>query len=404
MPIKVKIIKPKRGNLVLRWTSPENGRVCETSARTLDRREAERKAGQLQADLDHGRHVKPSHLLWSDFRNRYEHEKMTTFARGKNGPGQSALNHFQRVINPKYLANATATTISHFQAQLRGAGMKDTTIATHLRHLRAALSWGHAMGLLPLMPRVEQPKHAKGQRLMRGRPLAAEEFERMLDAVPKVRPNDPKQWTRLLTGLWLSGLRLGEALELSWELDGRLFVDLAGKHPQLRIWAEAEKGRRDRKLPLTPDFAEWLLQTPQPQRTGIVFPIEAAHHEQMHDKYISHTICAIGKNAAIIVNKEAGKYASAHDLRRSFGTRWAKRVMPAVLQKLMRHSAIETTLRYYADIDADELAADLWKQYAPVAIHLADDQPTFQPLGGTLGGTPTDERHPPTNRNERNPL
>lgn len=37
--------------------------------------------------------------------------------------------------------------------------------------------------------------------------------------------------------------------------------------------------------------------------------------------------------------------------------------MPAVLQKLMRHSAIETTLRYYADIDADELAADLWREY-----------------------------------------
>ena len=63
----------------------------------------------------------------------------------------------------------------------------------------------------------------------------------------------------------------------------------------------------------------------------------------------------------MVVNKEAGKYASAHDLRRSFGTRWAKRVMPAVLQKLMRHSAIETTLRYYADIDADDLAEGLWR-------------------------------------------
>ncbi len=64
------------------------------------------------------------------------------------------------------------------------------------------------------------------------------------------------------------------------------------------------------------------------------------------------------------------KFASAHDLRRSFGTRWAKRVMPAVLQKLMRHSAIETTLRYYADLDVDDLAADLWREYGSGAMKL----------------------------------
>ena len=31
------------------------------------------------------------------------------------------------------------------------------------------------------------------------------------------------------------------------------------------------------------------------------------------------------------------KYASAHDMRRSFGDRWAELVMPAVLQQLTRH-------------------------------------------------------------------
>jgi hypothetical protein len=35
------------------------------------------------------------------------------------------------------------------------------------------------------------------------------------------------------------------------------------------------------------------------------------------------------------------KYASAHDLRRAFGLRWSSRVMPAVLQQLMRHESIE---------------------------------------------------------------
>jgi integrase len=42
-------------------------------------------------------------------------------------------------------------------------------------------------------------------------------------------------------------------------------------------------------------------------------------------------------------------------------TRWARKVMPTVLQKLMRHDSIETTLRYYVDLDADEMAEELGK-------------------------------------------
>jgi integrase len=366
MSIKVKIIKPPRGNLVLRWVSPENGRWCQQSARTRDHREAERKAGQLQADLDNGRHVKPSRILWSDFRKRYEDEKMATLAGGKKGRTSSAFNHFERIINPKFLANATSPTLSRFQAELRNEGMKEVTLSSHLRCLRAALGWAHAIGLLPILPRVAMPKRPKGQRLMRGRPLATEEFERMLAAVPKVRPHDPDQWQRLLTGLWLSGLRLGESLRLSWDPEAAFYLDLSGKHPQMRIWAEAEKGRQDRKLPLTPDFAEWILHTPEAQRRGPVFPILTRHGPQpMLPNEAGRVISTIGKKAGVTVNKETGKYASAHDLRRSFGTRWAKRVMPAVLQKLMRHSTIETTLRYYADIDAEELAGELWRDYCP---------------------------------------
>jgi hypothetical protein len=119
--------------------------------------------------------------------------------------------------------------------------MKDVTIGLNLAHLRAASSWAHSMGLLPIMPRIEKPSTVKGQRLMRGRPLAAEEFERMLAVVPKIRPKDSYDWLRLLTGLWLYGLRLGEALKLSWESDAAFFVDLSSKHPQLRIYARPRK-------------------------------------------------------------------------------------------------------------------------------------------------------------------
>ena len=67
----------------------------------------------------------------------------------------------------------------------------------------------------------------------------------------------------------------------------------------------------------------------------------------------------MGELARVVVHTDSRtgkiKFASAHDLRRSFGNRWAKRAMPAVLQRLMRHENIDTTLRYYVDLDADDL-------------------------------------------------
>ncbi len=38
-------------------------------------------------------------------------------------------------------------------------------------------------------------------------------------------------------------------------------------------------------------------------------------------------------------------------MRRSFGSRYAAVVPAPVLQRLMRHSDIKTTLTYYADVD-----------------------------------------------------
>ena len=78
---------------------------------------------------------------------------------------------------------------------------------------------------------------------------------------------------------------------------------------------------------------------------------------------VGATVATIGKKAGVVVNKADGKFASAHDLRRAFGTRWAKRVMPAVLKRLMRHSTIQTTMSYYVDLDSADVADQLWASW-----------------------------------------
>jgi hypothetical protein len=45
------------------------------------------------------------------------------------------------------------------------------------------------------------------------------------------------------------------------------------------------------------------------------------------------------------------------------GNRWAKKCFPAVLQKLMRHADISTTMSYYVNINAEDIADGLWAAY-----------------------------------------
>jgi integrase len=182
--------------------------------------------------------------------------------------------------------------------------------------------------------------------------------------------------------LWLSGLRLGEALALSWNREAPFQADLTGRRPAFRIYGEAQKSGRDEVLPMTPDFAQFLAETPAADRVGPVFSLaDRQHHRRLEPHRVGEIVGKIGEKAGVVVNKAAGKFASAHDLRRAFGTRWAKRVMPAVLRRLMRHSAIQTTMAYYVDLDADDLADQLWA--------------TYTPAGNTPGNTrPEPAKHP----------
>ena len=223
---------------------------------------------------------------------------------------------------------------------------------------------------------IEMPKRAKKSKgKMKGRPITLEEFERMLAKVPDVvgeRAAD--SWTHYLTGLWLSGLRLEESMHLYWDRDDRLLVDFTGKYPMLHIPAEYQKKHEDQLMPLVPEFVEFLLETPSLDRTGPVFnplPLRA-NAPRLQPHRVGELASAIGKAAGVKVFTDPitakVKYASAHDLRRSFGDRWKTKVMPHVLKELMRHKNIETTNRYYITENAASTAQLLWDQQAGTHI------------------------------------
>lgn len=207
---------------------------------------------------------------------------------------------------------------------------------------------------------VDSPKLDDG---LKGDPIAVAEWGSRCERIAE-------SWRHLLRGLWLTGLRLGEALKLHWKDEQFLSVVEIGGELFFWIRAEGQKNGKDTLTPVAPDF---LREKREPERVGFVFnPLEMTGRRRLHrTDVVSSTIVEIGKAAGVKVNERPNrrkrkdgtipaakvKHASAHDLRRAFGERWSQIVMPAVLQQLMRHESVTTTMQFYVGRNARTASA-----------------------------------------------
>ncbi len=259
-----------RKHYQMQYRDPITGRKktrstgVKRTGRKREHTEAERVAAKWESELREGRYVAPCRITWADFRERYENEVLTSLAETTDRKVSGVFNVIEKHLNPTILADLTAARLSGYQAKLREDGAAENTIKGHMAHLGAALNWAKRMGLLAKVPTIDRPRRAKGSKVMKGRPISGEEFDRLLAKVEAiVGVERTAGWRHYLEGLWASGLRLTESLQLYWDRDDRLCVDLSGKRPMLRIPGALEKGNPDRMLPIAPEFAEFLLRTPQ---------------------------------------------------------------------------------------------------------------------------------------------
>lgn len=368
---RVSVVRKARFKfLVLRYRDPATGRERIKSAETNDFREASRRAGKWESELAiEPEHAAAGEMAWMSFIDLYDRQHLRSLAETSAMRSIMVLEAFGREAGIARLDSITPMVLSRWAAYRRGLGNAESTIAGYLATLRAALAWGVSQDLLalvPRFPRVQRAKTGQKARVMKGRPLTRLEFLKMLRAVSGVVGDDRRHaWRFYLRGLWLSGLRLEESINLWWDRPERLCVDMSGRRPMLRVPAEAEKGNRDRLLPITPDFAALLQRVPPERRTGLVFPLprEKAPGDTPGKHWVSHVVSRIGRAAGVVVDARTGKHASAHDFRRSFGARWAVLVMPQVLMELMRHESIETTMRYYVGRQAEATADAAWEAW-----------------------------------------
>ena len=391
--IRVYVVKYKvKKSLYMRYRDPVTGKQIARSTGVARRKEAERIAAKWEAELREGRYASPSKITWAALIDRYSLEYLAGLSEGTNTKVESLFSVVEKFMSPSTLklSQIDSRWVSQFRSVIRKAGREETTVDAHCRHLKAMLRWAKSQGMMTEVPHIDMSKRSKGQKVMKGRPATAEEFDRMLDKVESVVGVDKAEsWKHFLLGLWWSGLRLREAMSLSWDefADG-LVVDTSEKFVMIMIPGDSEKGGKNRVYPVAPEFAELLLAVPEVDRTGFVFNPKATRvlkgNNRAADAHAGRVVARIGKAANVVVDKKRDKttFASAHDLRRSFGLRWSRRVMPPVLQELMRHETIQTTMKYYVGQDAQSTAAEL---------HRAMGQTEPVEHSGNLLGNPSPE-------------
>ncbi len=326
---------PDRPALQLQWKDPANGERKTRSAKTSDPDEAERARADLEYELNHDLARSGSRTSWERFRECFEAEYLPDLREGTRRIYGRLFDHFEDICHPSGLDSITARTVSQFLAGLRQvpgrgpngrAGMQVATLRVRLDYFHAALTWARKQGMLsavPEFPHIKVPRK-------KPQPVPVDLYERLFAAA-----GDPFMRAFLACG-WLAGLRLGEAQLLSWEPSDRVpWLDF----DRQRIWLPAGfvKAVEDQWLPLDPQLRAMLEALP---RNGShVFPWHALSREAAGDRVIA-------------LARRAGVPLTMRSLRRGFGCRYADRVPAQVLQRLLRHSKIETTLGFYVNVDS----------------------------------------------------
>lgn len=358
MTSDVYVVRPQgRKYWQLRWTEP-GGQVKQQSARTTKRREAERMAARKAIELAEARHQVALHRqTWQYCRDRFVDEHVARTAARTQTSYLTALSRFEGICDPHMASECTSDLLAKFVAELLADELSPNTIKGYLRHLRPLWTMMVELGVINRAPTAKAP--TRGGSAAKGRPLTAEEFERMLEACRKVvGPERDSLWRIDLKLLWLSGLRLSEAMTVTFDDPAGLqFRGLGREQPMLAIPTGADKSGRQSLTPLTPDLVDFLRSVHTEPR-GLVFAFASTRGRYRRVDTTSKVVTAIGKAANVVSSRDHRgnpHYAGAHDLRRSFGNRWAPDVEPPILQRMMRHRSITTTMQYYVDLHAHQI-------------------------------------------------
>ena len=349
--------QPGRKNWYIKWFGPNGKELGRQTTGTPRAAQAERIRAAKELELARVREIEMNGF--DAFADRYESEVIGGTSENNRKKYRCAINKLKQVCGPELVEDVDSRAIAKLVRSMRSERLSESTIHNYLTYLEAALKWAShpTIGMVDTMPLIKKPSLTEEK--AKGRPINLEEFERLKMKVEAVVGQEATDsFVRLLDGLWLSGLRLGESMNLYWQRsrDRQIVVRESSSGIKLEIPGRAQKRRRFLDYVPHEDFQQFLSQTPKPCRKGQVFtPLNRKGRVFTRVDTVSKRISRMGELAGIVVEYDEdgpSKFASQKDLRASFAQRQVDAgVDPYRLQRLMRHRSIMTTLKYYATAD-----------------------------------------------------
>jgi integrase len=314
-----------------------------------------KKSGELVQGISDG----PIPKKWEDFVGEFRSRKTAQLRSTSLEVYDKAINHFERLISPKRIADVSTATVDRYTSKRLGErGKKPGTTASpatvnkELRALkrlfRCAVDWGY----LKATPKIEFVRESKVGITF----ISEADFVALYEScdaadrpvLPGVSTAD--WWRALLVFGYMTGWRISEISKLLRE-----DLDLKGGLAITR--AADNKGRKESRVVLHPLVIEHLKRIK-------TLHLEAFHWP--HDKQqLWVELHKIQAKAGIRKtcrkdheHSDACQWYGFHDLRRGFATANAANLTASQLQQQMRHSSYATT-QLYIDMAEQVKASDV---------------------------------------------
>jgi integrase len=238
---------------------------------------------------------------------------------GVGATNETVLNRFARHFGDKAVANVTVGDILLY---VQGRGNSTSTVAREITCINAAFAYARENGLdVPASLKVKRPTVDDS----RTRWLEASERDALIAACDdRIAP--------LVTFLFFTGARLGEAFSLTWG-------DVASGSVYLTTKKGRAKAKRTRSVPLTPRAAAAVGERPAGgSKDDLVFPAERGGKWLRQHFYPHwHRAC-----------REAGiRDFRPHDCRHTFASLLVQRgVGLRQVADLLGHTQLTMVMRY----------------------------------------------------------
>jgi len=365
------MVKTTRDGYVMKWrdaAGTDRQRRC--GGKTQRARETERK--RLESDLN----SRSLELSWNAFWSHIESDHLSDLSRKHRTKCKTMFDRLAAAAKVKGIPDLRCIEICpalilEVETRMRKSGIERATIDSNMASLWSMITWGQDYGLIPEFrrPRKRKGKKSKQTTKAKGRSLAGEEIERLKVAIPACcRSTEPAQpFIDAIDAMRLIGMRLSEVWMFSWEpRDGAHHpVRLHTSNASIEFSSEQKSGK-SQQVPLTNEAIEWLreLEKNRDMDTWVCRTRGTRGPHKTCDR-LGRVISAAGKLARIVVkrwDKPDGskiKYASSHDLRRTFATNLHRDLTISERVKMTRHADAQTLLDHYEDAPTPILVAKL---------------------------------------------